>query len=154
LDITWSAIGKLLLAGLGTYVLLPAILILRDYILWKLVNTFILNEKLRRKVKSLAIFMQLWNENYAKDVKINSENNKTTYFVGGEELTSEEFKSYREKEDKLKSQIEEAQLYIKRKSNFLNWLLKHYKQDATNPINDWLQYDTDRLNKNNVESNS
>ena len=154
MDITWSAIGKLLLAGLGTYVLLPAILILRDYILWKLVNTFILNEKLRRKVKSLAIFMQLWNENYAKDVKINSENNKTTYFVGGEELTSEEFKSYREKEDKLKSQIEEAQLYIKRKSNFLNWLLKHYKQDATNPINDWLQYDTDRLNKNNVESNS
>lgn len=51
MDITWGAIGKVLLAGLATYVLLPGVLILRDSILWRLINTFILTGDLQIKIR-------------------------------------------------------------------------------------------------------
>ena len=150
MDITWGALGKLLLAGLGTYVMLPAVLILRDYILWKFIKAYILNDKLRQKVKAHAVFVHGWNKDFAYDVKITSKDGEATYVVGEKELSLDEFKLYRQKADKMEKQIEETKLFINRKSNFLNWLLKHYKQDATNPIDEWFKSDTKRLIEKNV----
>ena len=68
--LTWNAIFKILLVGLGTYVFLPLFLILRDAVLWKVINIFILNDKLRKEIRRYVILTNSWNETYAGKSKI------------------------------------------------------------------------------------
>ena len=55
-------------------------------------------------------------------------------------------------QDKIAQSIDEHRLYINRKSNFLTWILKHYKQEATNPINDWVKNEKARIEERGTES--
>ena len=141
MDITWGAIGKLLLAGIGTYVVFPAALILRDYLLWKFIHFFILNEKLRKQIRTYAIQINIWNTTYAVKTNFSHKDGKTTYTINSKEVTSSEWKTHHDGRDNLQKTMQESFLYINRQSNFLKWMLKHYKQDATNPIDEWFKKD-------------
>jgi hypothetical protein len=55
MDITWATIFKVLVVGIGTYVVFPVALILRDYLLWKFINAYILNETLMKNIREYAI---------------------------------------------------------------------------------------------------
>lgn len=151
LDISWGAIGKVLIAGLGTYVLLPAALVLRDFVLWRVIDAYILNRELRSKIEQHADLVHMWNKEYAVDRCVRHEGGKTTYTINGEKVTPQQWEQHRLASDRTEKSIEEIDLYIRRKSNFLNWLMRHYKQDATNPIPDWFQNDVERLKKRDVE---
>ena len=65
MDITWATILKVLIAGIGTYVVFPAALILRDYLLWKFINAYILNETLMKHIREYATIITIWNNNFA-----------------------------------------------------------------------------------------
>lgn len=145
MDISWAAIGKILIAGLASYVLLPAALILRDFILWKLINAYILNTKLREAIKRQAILINLWKKTYAVNKNTTLKDGKTTYSINNKSVTKEKMNAHEKDSENVKKSIEENEIYIKRKSNLLTWLLKHYKQDNLNPINEWLKKDTEQL---------
>ena len=72
MDISWGAIGKILLAGIATYVLLPAVLIIRDAVLWKLINKFILTSKLQLEIRRYVELIHDWNTKYAGEACISS----------------------------------------------------------------------------------
>ena len=112
-----------MVAGLATYVLLPAALILRDYILWRLIDAYILNDALRKEVRNYAHLADNWNTNFS---------GQKTF-----EAADEEFHKHMASSQKLGDELNKSKLFIDRKSQFLTWLLKHYKQDAPNPIGDW-----------------
>lgn len=154
MDISWSVIGKVLIAGLGTYVFLPVFLVFRDFILWKLINTYILNKELEEKIRQYAIYINLWNTKYAIKSKISNIDGETTYLMEGKEVTGEKWNKHHNESENISKLMEKTDFYIRRKSNFLNWLLKHYKQDSSNPIDAWLQKDIERIKNNNVGKKS
>ena len=139
MDITWSAIGKLLVAGLGTYVFLPAALVLRDFVLWQFIRAYSLNSKLRDQITRYAVLVNTWNSNYAVDKTIERKEGKTACAIKGKEVSLQEWTNHLEASNKLSNSIEETELFIRRKSKFLNYLIKHYKQDTTNPIDEWVK---------------
>jgi hypothetical protein len=124
MDITWSAILKVMIAGLATYVLLPAALILRDMLLWKIINVFILSDKLRKKIREYAYSADVYNQKYSGK-----------HDFGENEIESG--LSFMAESQKAQDHIQDLRLYINRKSRLLGWLLIHYKQEFNNPIQEW-----------------
>lgn len=139
MDITWAAIFKVIIAGLVTYVLLPAALILRDWLLWHLINIYILNDNLRKEVRRYAFLAQQWNEEFA----------------GKREFDGDKFDeglSYLKRTQDAQEELQKCKLYIDRKSRFLTWLLRHYKQEAVNPIGEWKKQAAEEMKRRSGES--
>lgn len=145
MKLTWSAIGKLLITGLTTYVVFPAVLILRDFLLWKFINFFILNKNLRNQIRTYATRRSLWNSAFAVDINIDNKDGKTCYQIDGKEISNEEWKQHTKARDNLSNLMNENILFIQRQSKFLDWMLKHYKQDSVNPIDKWLDDESQRM---------
>ena len=140
MDISWSAILKVMLAGFATFVLLPAALIIRDMILWKLINFFILNDKLRMKIRDYALKAELYNEKYSGQHSF-------------DESQIEKGLKFLTESQKAQDEIQDLKLLINRKSRFLNWLLVHYKQDYVNPINDWKKQAKEEIDNRKQSAN-
>lgn len=138
MDLTWGSILKVLVAGLATYVLMPAFLILRDYVLWLVVKTFILNDKLRTEVLRYAAMANEWNAKYAEvESRIDHTDDETVFSIGGDQVTQEVWLKHNKETEDLQKSIMEVKLYIDRKSRLLTWLFRHYKQETENPIPEW-----------------
>ncbi len=136
MEITWATIGKILLAGIGTYVIFPAALILRDFLLWKFINAFILNEALMKNIREYAIRVNIWNNNFAVKTSMQLKDTDVLYTIDGEKVSVKKWKEHHDGSDNLAKLMQENKLYIDRKSNFLDWILKHYNQERSDPIND------------------
>lgn len=145
MDISWGAIGKILLAGIATYVLLPAVLIIRDAVLWKLINKFILTSKLQLEIRRYVELIHDWNTKYAGEACISSTDKGTKYTINSREVTAEQFYRNDEKSRELKDELWPLELKLHRKAKFLKWLLKHYQQEAIDPINEWKESEEKRL---------
>lgn len=153
MDITWATIGKVLFAGIGTYVVFPAALILRDYLLWKFINAYILNEELIKNIQEYATRVTIWNNNFAVKTSMKCKDGDMLYTIDGEMVPVEQWKEHYDSRGNLEKMMRKNKLFIDRKSNFLTWMLKHYKQDESNPINDWFKKEIER-NKERSEVNS
>jgi len=142
MDLTWGAIGKVLLAGLVTYTLLPVCLMLRDYLLWKFIGAYILNSELRSKLKQFVFLANEWNTKYCKQA---SKDKNGVSVIDGKPVSSKEFDQYLSDSDKLSQTINELDLFINRKSSLLDSLLQHFKQQGLNPIQAWKDKELERI---------
>lgn len=148
MDLSWGSIFKVLVAGLATYVLMPAFLILRDYVLWRVVNAFILNDKLRSEVLRYAAMAHQWNTKYVSvESRLEEAEELTVYSINGKHVTEEAWFRYQKEVDDLQKEIMKAKLYIDRKSRLLTWLFRHYKQETENPIPEWKKQARDQVEK-------
>lgn len=139
MDITWASIFKIMAAGLATYVLLPAALVLRDWLLWHLINFYILNDKLRNEVRRYAYLAQQWNEEFSGKREFH-----------GDEI--DQGLNYLKRSQDAQDELQKSKLFIDRKSRFLTWLLKHYKQEAVNPIGEWKKQAAEELKRRSGET--
>ena len=137
MDLTWGAIFKVILAGLVTYTILPAFLILRDYIIWKLIGAYILNSDLQQKLKTFVFLTNEWNTKYCVKASSSYKDGNEVYVIDGKPVSEKEFSEHLLNSSKTSQAINELDLFINRKSRFLDWLLLHYKQQGSNPIQEW-----------------
>ncbi len=129
-----------MVAALATYVLLPAVLVLRDYVIWKLVSVYVLNDNLRSEIRRYAML----SDDYKKNCSGSHD------FPLGKEKEGFAFVA---KSQKVSDELNKTKFYIDRKSRFLSWMLKHYKQDGKNPIDEWLKQAHEEVaNKNRGKS--
>lgn len=152
MDVTWGAIGKVLAAGLVTYILLPAVLIARDYILWRVISVYILNNDLKLKVNRYVHLAHKWNKEYAGQSKIAFDDDKTTYLINGQEVSPEDWQKHYDESGQVGQKMRDLKLEIDRKARFLKWLLKHYGQEAIDPINEWKKAEMKRLERRDGDS--
>jgi hypothetical protein len=145
MDLTWYAIFKVCFAGLVTYTILPAFLILRDFLLGKLIKTYILNEDLRSKLKQFVFLVNEWNTKYCKEASRSNKDGNNVFVIGGQPATQKEFNKYSSDSIEISLKINELDFFIKRRSKFLDWMLHHYKQQGLNPIQAWKDKELERL---------
>jgi hypothetical protein len=136
MDLTIS-IGTLLkVAGIavGTYVLLPLFLVIRDYLLWKIIDNFIITDDLIDKINLYSNYLVQWNNKYVGNISIIKSEGIAHYTINDKEVTSEVWNDFRANRDQLQNAMNKTLWSIQRRSNLVTWLLKHYKQDSDNPI--------------------
>jgi hypothetical protein len=150
LTISWSAIAKIMLIGFLTYAIYPALMVLRDWALWWLLEKFILDKELRTMIRIRADANWYLQNKYKlnRELKLGAEGAK--YYLEGVEVSEE---AYRENEDGIsfyKNHLEIAAPKILWRSNLLIWILKHYKFDKdSNPIPKWCKNANEQAAKKN-----
>lgn len=152
IDITWGTIAKLMLVGFGTYVFLPAALILRDWVLQKAIQTFILNEKFEKKISEYGWRQAAWEKHFAKSFGGGYRDGIEYHFVGDDEVDENTYLEFTAKQYEAQSKLRQLYLEIDNKSALLNWLLKHYKMQETNPIPKWIEEECERFSNNKQKS--
>ena len=147
LSISWSTIVKLMAAGAGTYIILPALLIIRDLLLWKTIEYFILNSKLQMLINIRANDVWHLNNRYNYQRKMTL-GNEGKYYLDEKEVSQEEFYEVAEAIEFHGNRADKAGATILWRSNLINWILQHYKQDKiSNPIPEWEKRANERKSK-------
>lgn len=146
-DISWNAIGKLLLVGFGTYVFLPAALVLRDLVLRKVIGLLILNEKLEKDITQYAWKEMQWDQKYSQSYGSGYKEGKEIYLIDDVEVGMDEYLEFSSKQHEIRHSMRTLYANINNKSALLNWLNKHYKQDEDNPIPEWLEDERKRFSR-------
>lgn len=156
LEISWTTIFKFLAAGLGTYVILPAALVCRDWVLRKVLQRFILNEKLEKQITEYAWKEKQWDEKHSKSFGGGYRNGVEYHFVDGKEVSFDKYCEFSAKQYSLQHELRVLYENINSKSALINWLFKHYKQNEMNPIPEWLEEERKRFRKpeDSLTSNS
>ena len=138
-DLSWSIIVKVLLAGLVTYVLLPLALVGRDFLLWKVIDWFVLNSKLQSRIHMYANDVWYLRTKYNGDmVQGRGDDGTLTYSISGRPVTKQEFERYWNAWEFHDKRAAVSNLYVQRRHNLMVWLIRHYKLDKEeNPIPKW-----------------
>ncbi len=136
MDFTVSTGTLFKIAGItiGTYVLLPLFLVIRDYLLWKIIDRFIITEELQHKISLYSSYLVQWNNNYVGKVELQKNQQTVRFSINEIEVSEEDWNNYRKNRDQLQNEMNKTIWFIQRRSNLVTWLLKHYKQDSDNPI--------------------
>ena len=136
-DISWLALFKIMGVGLFTYIVLPLFLVVRDLLLHKAIEKWIINEKLSFVILICESDRWYLENKYNKDIHIHSGSTGKTYKIDGAEVSESEFKNY---DDGLKlhsNRFASTNSKIVLKQNLVVWLTKQYKQaDGLNIIPD------------------
>lgn len=141
LEIPWETIFKLILAGAFTFVIAPGLLVLRDLLLWKIIEKFVITNKLQ-------IDMEVWASaqwmlaNYLTKrpgFSLSKDGVPTEYMLDGQPVSEDAFDKYINKRRSYEDKVVKLGPRIQFKINLVRWLLKHYKQESeSNPVQELL----------------
>lgn len=153
LSVSWSSVGKVL-SGVGVaYILAPLFLVFRSYIIFIVVEKFLLTSKLLFDISICESDRWYLRNKYQKKIsmKIPVSGGVTVYQLDGEEVTPEEYENYESGLKMHQSRFYILDAKINSRHNLVFWLTKHYKQDGFNsPVPAWRNEAYDRLEKDNA----
>lgn len=141
------------MVGLGTYVFAPAFLVLRDFVLWKIIKRFVLNDRLHTLIEMRAGDVWYLKHKYNYSRSIRGSTSGTKYLLNEAEVSEEKFKEVSEAISVHERRADSAGAEIAWRSNLVNWLLRHYKQEGTsNPIPQWERDAYERVERREQKS--
>jgi hypothetical protein len=94
LDVTWATIGKLIFAGVVTYVIAPVLLVLRDWVLRKILEKFVLTESLRKMITEYTWKEHLYRSEYSAPSGGGYRDGGEYFHVNGVEVSEIEYAKY------------------------------------------------------------
>lgn len=139
-DISTSAIVKIVLSGIFIYLIAPILLVLRDMILLKIIEKWILTGSLNFEVGICESDRWHLNNKYQKkmQIKIPVSGGATQYEIDGEKVSAENYNNHEAGLNMHSNRFYRLDAKINSRQNLIFWLTKHYKQDGfTNPIPVW-----------------
>lgn len=135
IDISWATMLKIVTVSIGTYIVLPAFLVLRDLLLHWIIGKLILTKELNILIMVCEGDRWFINNRYNKSTKISYGANSIYCEIDGEPVTKEKFEEYEKGKNFHVGRFEYADSKIAFRHNLLTWLTKHYEQaGGGNPI--------------------
>ena len=132
--ITWAAIGKIVFAGLVLYVIQPALLVLRDVLLWKAIHAYIINDELRTQIRNLLEVEEDVRTPIIQEQSVLADGT-ATYKINGLQVSKNDYDDSINAMKQSGAQFRAAQAFISMRRRRLDWILHHYKQsNQDNPI--------------------
>ena len=134
-DISWVAIFKIMGAGAFSYIVLPALLVLRDLLLNKVVEKWVLTDNLNTLIHVCENDRWFLNNKYNKSIELAYGANGATYKIDGNVVSYEKFSEFEINKNFHSKRYEFANSKINMRHNLMVWIEKHYKQaGGGNPI--------------------
>jgi hypothetical protein len=153
LDISIWAIIKVILAGFFIYVIAPALLVLRDLLLHKVIEKWILTQSLNYDIYICESDRWFLNNKYAKNLKkrVSGSSGSIKYEIDEKEVSSEIYSEYESGLKMHQIRFHKLDSKINMRHNLILWLTKHYKQDKfTSPVPELRKEAYDRAEKRNA----
>ena len=135
LDISWVAILKVMLAGAFTYIVLPALLVIRDLLLHYVIGRWVLTDDLNTLIMMCENDRWYLNNKYNKSLKATFGSKGSSFIIDGVNVNIEQYNEYEKGRNFHLKRMEYAESKILFRHNLIVWLTKHYEQsEGGNPI--------------------
>jgi len=152
-DISLIAILKIVLTGIFIYIIAPLLLVVRDMLLLKSIEKWILTSELSFDIHLCESDRWYLNNKYQKKraIKIPVSGGESQYELDGEQVSKEEYDEYEAGLQMHQNRFHLLDSKINSRHNFIFWLTKHYKQDGfKSPIPIWREESYQRKEQDNV----
>lgn len=138
ISLTFESILKVTLVGVASYIFAPAFLILRDLVLWFIVQRVIITKKLKADVTIWADAKGIEDE-FIERLKgaqrIDNGEGGVHYQIGGTECSESEYKEMVHEKQRVGEIRVTLQPNINFKEKLISWIFKHYEQtESANPV--------------------
>ncbi|OYJ08506.1 hypothetical protein CI740_24155 [Klebsiella pneumoniae subsp. pneumoniae] len=128
LTISFSTILAASLGFIGVYVLMPIVLIARDYMAMLFMERFIANESFWSNVSDLARDKARYNSLYGEKLlsprKINDD---VKFLFGEDEITQDKYTYHEKNKDMLQKRISALEYKVQTRINLCGWIERHFK---------------------------
>ena len=136
IELAWGSLFKIFAMGVLTYVIAPVLLTLRDSVVWWVIYRFIYNDKAREVMSQYCCDRAWVDHGGVTPFGIYGSGENPNLYLGGREVKPETFFDQKEKWEKLRSQTAEQGSYLRVIEKRIDRILKHYKQEESNPLRD------------------
>lgn len=151
MELTWGEIIRIVLVGLGVYLLLPLLLALRDFLVWRGITQFLLNQKFRSEVAQYVFLRNKWNAQFAGEYRIDFEKEPTEYFIRDQIVSKDEWEEFDKRSERLSKSLKEKRLFLDRRRMLVKALLKHYRSEDFDPVSSMIKAEQRRLDAKREE---
>ena len=141
IDISTAMIVKLILSGIFVYLVAPILLVLRDMMLLKVIEKWILTSSLNADIRLCESDRWYLDNKYQKErsIQMPVSGGEPRYIIDDDKVSKDKYDLY---ESNLKMHQNRFYLLdskLNYRHNLIFWLTKHYKQDDgfKSPINTW-----------------
>ena len=122
---------KIIVSGFFVYVISPALLAIRDILLLKVIEKFIITDELFFNIKLCeSDRWQLNNKfSFSREVGIPLASGESVLKIGDKKVSIKEFHDYEENLNFHQVRFDKLNAKINMRHNLIFWLTKHYKTD-------------------------
>jgi len=145
IEISWATIGKLVIAGLATYVLLPLALVVRDWLLRKTIQKIVLTQNCKKKITELAWLERQLDKHYSQPSGGGWKDGEEFYRIGEKIVPQHEYLKYCGKQHEIMSRLKILELELHNRSSVMAWVFHRYKQAEPNPVPQWVEEARERF---------
>ncbi|MFA0709534.1 hypothetical protein AB4653_27875, partial [Vibrio sp. 10N.222.48.A3] len=121
LDVSWTAITKLILSGIGLYIIAPILLTLRDLLITKLIERFLLSQTIRDSIHMCEADRWLIDHKYNEPVIMD----RGQHYIGKKKVTEKQYENYKRCMWKHHKRFGLLDSKIQFRENIINYVMNH-----------------------------
>lgn len=141
-----------LLIGLAVFLVgvffKPAVFVLRDKAVWWYIKKYLITEILFNDLRSYAGKCAIFEHNFKETYSVTYNDDGVQYYIikNNESIpiTKEQYGNYSERVDTLGREIRTMKMEYAQIASRYNSLVKHYSQDGSNPVSEYLEKELDK----------
>ncbi|WP_447077362.1 hypothetical protein [Vibrio alginolyticus] len=132
-ELAWSSLLKIMSLGVLTYVVAPLLMVVRDSILWWVINKLVFTKK-ARKVVAEYVLEKSWLD--CADIlpfRVLGSGEEQRFYLNEREVTPELWFHQKEHWEKTSEKVAKQEVYLNSLEKRIDRLLQHYKLEDVNP---------------------
>lgn len=153
-SIAWSTILKIIITGALIYIIVPALLVLRDAFLWWVLEWSLVNSTLEKAIidRSNALRSLQGDLSFAETVVGSGDH--IGFYLDDKKVSWDEFEKYSARRGGVINRLQRAEALIVRRKKIIDWFISHYKLSSmSNPIPEIEPSAQDYLKHLSIEQN-
>lgn len=133
-ELAWSSLLKIMVLGVLTYVVSPLLMVVRDSILWWVINKFVFTKRARKVVAEYAIDKSWLDCADILPFRVMGSDDEQKFYLNTREVTPEIWFYQKEYWEKTSEKVAKQEVYLKSLEKRVDRFLQHYKLDDVNPV--------------------
>ncbi|WP_421276446.1 hypothetical protein [Aeromonas veronii] len=133
-ELAWSSLLKVMTLGILTYVVSPLLMVIRDSILWWVINKLVFTKRARKVVAEYALDKSWLDCADILPFRILGSDDEQKFYLNVREVTPETWLNQKEYWEKTSGKVAKQEVYLKSLEKRIDRFLHHYKLDDVNPV--------------------
>lgn len=134
IELAWSSLLKIIALGVLTYVVSPLLMVVRDSILWWVINKIVFTKRARKIVAEYSIDKSWLDCADILPFRVLGSGDEQKFYLNKNEVTPEIWLNQKKYWEETSEKVAKQEFYLKSLEKRVDRFLHHYKLDDVNPV--------------------
>ncbi len=134
IELAWSSLLKIIALGAITYIVAPFLMVIRDSILWWIINNVVVSKKDRQTIGNYALDKSWLDCADILPFRVIGSGEDQKFYLNNKEVSAKLWLHQKEHWEKTTEKVAEQEAYINALEKRVDRLLFHYKLAEANPV--------------------